>query len=317
MPTSDGLTPEARMRTRAWPWPGVGVGRSPNCSTSRAGRAQSYQRARLPVRPVAVGGWDNRALHLGKSMVVRLPSAQRYAPQVEKDQAWLPRLAPHLPLPIPAPLAKGAPGEGYPGPWSIFAWLPGETALAAPPADRVAFAQDLARFLAALQAIDATDGPPAGPHNFFRGGPLATYDAETRAAVAALGDRIDGPAALAIWDAALATTWAGARVWVHGDVAASNLLVDDGRLSAVIDFGGCGVGDPACDLVIAWTFLADDSRAAFRSGLPLDPATWERARGWALWKALITLAQAPGVNPAGHDTARQVLDAVLADARAD
>ncbi|MCI3134610.1 phosphotransferase [Phenylobacterium aquaticum] len=173
--------------------------------------AQFPQWAALPVRPVAVGGWDNRAFHLGETLVVRLPSAKRYAPQVEKDQAWLPRLAPHLPLPIPAPLAKGAPGEGYPGAWSIFAWLPGETALAEPPADRVAFASDLAGFLAALQRIDAADGPPAGPHNFFRGGPLATYDSETRSAIAALGDRIDAAAALEAWDAALATTWAARR----------------------------------------------------------------------------------------------------------
>jgi aminoglycoside phosphotransferase (APT) family kinase protein len=276
--------------------------------------AQFPHWAHLPVRPVAVGGWDNRAFHLGETMVVRLPSAKRYAPQVEKDQAWLPRLAPHLPLPIPAPLAKGAPGEGYPGDWSIFAWLPGETALAEPPADRMAFARDLAGFLAALQRIDPADGPAAGPHNFFRGGPLATYDAETRSAVAALGDRIDGPAALAVWDAALATTWAGPPVWVHGDVAASNLLVREGRLSAVIDFGSCGVGDPACDLVIAWTFLAGESRAAFRSALSLDAGTWARARGWALWKAAITLAQAPGVNPAGYGAARQVLEDVLAEA---
>lgn len=278
--------------------------------------AQFPQWADLPVRPVAVGGWDNRAFHLGETLVVRLPSAKRYAPQVEKDQTWLPRLAPHLPLPIPAPLAKGAPGEGYPGQWSIFAWLPGETALAAPPTDRTGIARDIARFLAALQRIDAADGPPAGPHNFFRGGPLATYDPETRSAVAALRDQIDGPAALKIWVAALGTTWTEAPVWVHGDVAASNLLVQDGRLCAVIDFGSCGVGDPACDLVIAWTFLEGESRTAFRAALPLDAATWARARGWALWKALITLAQAPGINPAGQDTARKVIEDLLAEHRA-
>lgn len=275
--------------------------------------AQFPRWADLPVRPVEVGGWDNRAFHLGSEMVVRLPSARRYAPQVDKDQLWLPRLAPHLPLSIPAPLARGEPGEGYPGEWSVFAWLPGDTALAAPIPDLAEFAASLARFLAALQRIEASDGPPAGSHNFFRGGPLATYDAETRSAIAVLGERIDSRAATEVWDAALATTWAAPPVWVHGDVAASNLLVRDGRLSAVIDFGCCGVGDPACDLVIAWTYFTGESRAAFRAALPLDAGAWARGRGWALWKALITLAQAPGVNPAGYDTARRVIEDVLAE----
>lgn len=278
--------------------------------------AQFPQWADLPVRPVAVGGWDNRAFHLGETMVVRLPSARRYAPQVEKDQAWLPRLAPHLPLQIPAPLALGRPGDGYPGAWSVFAWLPGETALAADVADRSAFARDLAMFLAALQRIDATGGPAAGDHSFHRGGDLAVYDQETRSAVAILGDRIDGATAIHAWEAALAATWTGPPVWVHGDVAASNLLIQDGRLSAVIDFGCCAVGDPACDLVIAWTFLDGESREAFRTTLSLDPGTWTRARGWALWKALITLAQSPGANPAGYATARRVIEDVLGEHRA-
>lgn len=269
--------------------------------------------ADLEVRPVAAGGWDNRTFHLGSDRVARLPSARRYAAQVEKDQLWLPRLAPHLPLPIPAPLATGAPGEDYPHPWSVFGWLEGEAALTAPISDLSAFAADLAAFLAALHRIDASDGPPPGAHNFFRGGPLATYDDETRRAIATLEGQIDTVAATEVWDAALASTWSGPPVWVHGDVAASNLLVQDGRLSAVIDFGCCGVGDPACDLAIAWTFFAGDGRQAFRTALPLDAATWARGRGWTLWKALITLAQAPGVNPAGFGTARRVLEDVLAE----
>jgi aminoglycoside phosphotransferase (APT) family kinase protein len=234
---------------------------------------QFPQWAGLPVRPVEHGGWDNRTFHLGEAMLVRLPSARRYAEQADKERAWLPRLAQSLPLPIPAPLAIGEPGEGYPFRWSVYAWIEGETAKVGDIRDRTAFARDLADFLRALQGVDASDGPPAGPHNFFRGGPLSTYDAQTRQAVAELGASIDRSAALGLWEAAVAAEWRGPAVWVHGDVAPGNLIVRDGRLAAVIDWGVCGVGDPACDLAIAWTFFDGDSRAAFRQALPLDGAT--------------------------------------------
>jgi aminoglycoside phosphotransferase (APT) family kinase protein len=269
--------------------------------------------ADLPVTPVAHDGWDNWTFHLGEQMTVRLPSAAAYAPQVEKEHHWLPRLAPRLPLPIPVPLALGRPAEGYPWPWSVYRWLPGETATNARVADLQLFAATLARFLVALQQIDATSGPPPGAHNFFRGGPLTVYDGETRQAIAALAGTIDTDAATAVWDAALAATWRGAPVWVHGDVAAGNLLVEGGRLSAVIDFGTSAVGDPACDLAIAWTFFTGDSRETFRTALPLDEATWARGRGWTLWKALITLAARPGTNARAASESRHVLDEVLAD----
>jgi aminoglycoside phosphotransferase (APT) family kinase protein len=266
--------------------------------------------AHLPVRPVEFGGWDNRTFHLGERMTVRLPSAVRYALQVEKEHRWLPRLAPLLPLPIPVPLAMGRPAQGYPWHWSVYRWLEGETAAIERVADLPAFATALARFLVALQRIDAADGPPPGPHNFFRGGPLTVYDGETREALAALDGRIDVEAARAVWEAALAATWRGPPVWVHGDVSAGNLLVRGGRLAAVIDFGSSGVGDPACDLAIAWTLFDETSREAYRAALSLDEATFARGRGWTLWKALITLA---GTNPRAADEARRVLDAVIAD----
>jgi aminoglycoside phosphotransferase (APT) family kinase protein len=203
---------------------------------SRLVAAQFPRWADLPVKPVSLGGWDNRTFHLGDSMLVRLPSARRYAAQVEKEQRWLPRLAPSLPLPIPTPLAMGQPTENYPWPWSIYDWLDGETATHAEIADLGRLAIDLAGFLAALQRAEA-DGPPAGAHSFWRGGPLATYDGETRSAVSKLGERIDAEAVTAVWEAALAATRAGPPVWVHGDVAPGNVLVENGRLSAVIDFG--------------------------------------------------------------------------------
>lgn len=262
--------------------------------------AQFPEWAHLPVRQVEPGGWDNRTFRLGERMSVRLPSAASYTAQVEKEQHWLPRLAPHLPLPVPAPLAKGTPTEAYPWPWSVYGWLDGEPATIERIADLPEFARSLAEFLTALQSVDARGGPPAGQHNFFRGGSLAVYDAETRAALSALAGRIDTAAAKAVWEAALASEWRDAPVWVHGDIASGNLLVVDGRLSAVIDFGSSAVGDPACDLAIAWTLFAGESRQAFRAALPLDEATWARGRGWALWKALITAA--------GHDANQRHVD---------
>lgn len=277
---------------------------------------QFPQWAHLPIRPVELGGWDNRTFHLGDRMTVRLPSAAAYALQVEKEHHWLPRLAPHLPLPIPVPLAMGQPADGYPWHWSVYRWLDGEVASIECIADLRQFAIDLAEFLVALYRIDATGGPPPGPQNFYRGGSLTVYDDETRQAIAALEGAIDTKAATAVWEAALAATWRGSPVWVHGDVAAGNLLVRDGRLSAVIDFGTSGVGDPACDLAIAWTLLAGESRETFRAALPLDDGTWTRGRGWTLWKALITLAALPDANALAASASRRIADHVLAERRA-
>jgi aminoglycoside phosphotransferase (APT) family kinase protein len=275
-------------------------------------RSQFPEWGDLPVVPVEIDGWDNRTFHLGDDMTVRLPSAAGYAASVEKEQRFLPFLAPWLPLQVPVPLAKGVPGEGYPFHWSINRWLHGETAARERIADLSAFAATLAAFLTALQGVDASDGPLAGPHSFFRGGSLATYDEETRRSIDALAGRIPEDRALAVWEAALSTTWSRDPVWFHGDVAAGNLLVEDGRLVAVIDFGTSGVGDPACDLVIAWTMFSGASRETFRSALPLDPGTWARARGWALWKALITLAA--NVDDAEAAPApRREIDDVIAD----
>jgi aminoglycoside phosphotransferase (APT) family kinase protein len=286
---------------------------------SRLVAEQFREWAHLTVAPVELDGWDNTTFRLGDELSVRLPSADWYVAQVEKEQRWLPVLAPQLPLPVPEPVAQGAPGEGFPRPWSVYRWLPGEPATEERVEGLTRFATDLAGFLAALYAIDPAGGPPAGPHSFFRGGPLATYDAETRETISALDGEIDAGAATRVWEAALAATWDGRAVWVHGDVAASNLLVVDGRLSAVIDFGCSAVGDPACDLTIAWTFFSGESREAFRGRLGLDEGTWARGRGWALWKALITLAKGPEEAAAAATRfgwrigAGEVVEEVLAD----
>lgn len=250
----------------------------------------------LPVKPVAVGGWDNRTFHLGKDMLVRLPSAEQYELQVEKEQQWLPQLASLLPVPIPTPLAKGMPGEGYPWKWSIYRWLEGETIVSANLSNLNEIAKDLATFLTAFHQIDSSGGPKPGMHSFYRGGDLKIYDPETRQAIDYLKGKIDTDHATEIWETALNTSWQGTPVWVHGDISAGNLLVKNGKLCAVIDFGQLSVGDPACDLAITWTLFAGDSRKIFREMLALDKGTWFREQAWALWKALIVAAGIVNTN---------------------
>jgi aminoglycoside phosphotransferase (APT) family kinase protein len=275
--------------------------------------AQFPDWANLPIEPVAYGGWDNRTFRLGDDMTVRLPSADRYSAQVEKEHRWLPKLGPLLPLPIPVPLAMGVPAENYPWNWSIYRWLEGEDATIARIADLRQFAITLAEFLLALQRIDPTGGPAPGPHNFYRGGSLKVYDVQTRQVISDLVGTIDQVTVASVWDAALKSRWRGRPVWLHGDVSAGNLLVASGGLSAVIDFGSTGVGDPACDLVIAWTLFSGESRDVFRTALPVDPGTWFRARGWALWKVLFTLAEERGSDSPKSRKARRVLNEVLAE----
>jgi aminoglycoside phosphotransferase (APT) family kinase protein len=284
-------------------------------------REQFPQWADLPVVPVGLDGWDNTTFRLGDDLSVRLPSGHGYVAQVGKEHRWLPVLAPHLPLRIPEPVARGRPGSGYPWPWSVYRWIDGEPARPDRIADLPAFAVRVAGFLRALQSVDARGGPAAGAHSAFRGGPVATYDEETRAAIDALAGTLDAAAARRVWHEALAAERSGSPVWLHGDMSPSNLLVAGGELVAVIDFGCCAVGDPACDLAIAWTFFTGASRHAFGATLDLDDATWARARGWALWKALITIHGATGPADAlakaerfGWRTgARELIEELLAD----
>ena len=249
---------------------------------------QFPQWADLPVTPVKIDGWDNRTYRLGDELTARLPTHESYVAAVHKEHQWLPILASSLPVAIPEAVAKGSPGEGYPYHWAIRRWISGETASPETVADLDEFARSIADFILALQSVDATGGPLAGAHSFYRGTPPEFYHDETVEALAVLKGRIDTDLAREVWDAALETSWDRPPVWFHGDIASGNLLVQDGRLSALIDFGTCGVGDPACDLVIAYTFFSGPSRAAFREAVQQDAATWARARGWALWKALIT-----------------------------
>lgn len=275
---------------------------------------QFPQWAGLPIRPVRSAGTDNVMLRLGEGMAVRLPRHPRAAPQIEKEQRWLPKLAPLLPLAVPVPLGMGRPAEGYHHPWSVCRWLEGENALVAQIADQRRLALDLAGFIAALQAIDPSSGPAPGPHNFGRGVALAERDARVRAAISSLGGVADTEAATAAWETALrAPAWREPPVWLHGDLLPGNLLVHHGRLSGVIDFGGLAVGDPACDLFPAWTLLDGETRTLFREALAVDDATWERGRGWALSMGLIVLPYYRDSNPVLVGIARRAIDEVLAD----
>lgn len=248
---------------------------------------QFPQWSHLEIKPVKNSGHDNRTFHLGDDLTIRLPSGKEYEPQIQKEAKWLPVLAQHLSLPITAPVAKGKPTPEYPLAWSINRWLVGET-VRHTNVDLQKFAIELARFLKELEAITAENGPQAGAHNFYRGGDLAVYIAEFEQALTQLPAGPQRNHYQDIWTTALATKWEKKTVWVHGDIAVGNLLVNDGHLSGVIDFGILGTGDPACDLVIAWTFFDSKSRKAFKEEMGLDDTTWQRGKGWALWKALIT-----------------------------
>ena len=283
---------------------------------SLAGRlvdSQFPQWSDLPITGVDSDGWDNRSFRLGSELTIRLPTGNWYAQQVDKEQRWLPVIAPQLPLPIPTPVAKGTPDQRFPYPWSVYRWLDGAIATNARIGNMNGFAAALAGFLNALGRVDATGGPEPGQHNFFRGGPLVTYEQETFDAIDALGGEVASKQVKRVWADAMTSSWEREPVWFHGDVATGNLLVRDGRLAAVLDFGSSGVGDPACDTVIAWTFLSGPSRDRFRAELDVDSDTWSRGRGWALWKALISL-----VGHLEHDSpdaalARRDIDHVLTD----
>jgi aminoglycoside phosphotransferase (APT) family kinase protein len=277
--------------------------------------AQFPQWAELPIEPVPSAGTDNALYRLGEDMVVRLPRREATTRTLESERRWLPRLAPRLPVAVPVPLADGTPGAGYPFVWSVYRWLKGENAATERVTDLSRLATDLARFVAALEQIDPTGGPAPGEHNFFRGVPLPTRDASTRAAIASLQDAVDVGAVTAAWESALrAPEWEQPPVWIHGDLDSRNLLVEDGRLSAVIDWGCVGVGDPACDVKVAWKSLSADARDTLRTVLSVDEPTWARARGWALSQALGALAYYTlDTNPVLVLEARRWLAEVLAD----
>jgi len=275
--------------------------------------SQFTQWAGLPIKPVPSAGTDNALYRLGDEMVVRLPRIHWAVGQVDKDHKWLPRLAPHLPLAVPTLLKTGKPAEGYPWHWAVYRWLEGENAVIDNIVNPVQAVIDLAGFIRALQKIDPTDGPLASKHN-SRGNPLITRDGNTREAIASLDAMFDANLLTTIWDSALhVSDWDKEPVWFHGDLLPGNLLFAQGRLTAVIDFSGLGVGDPACDLMIAWNLFSGEGRDAFRKALEVDDATWARGRGHALSQALIFIPYYLHTNPVGIATAKRAVHEVIAD----
>ena len=264
--------------------------------------------ANLPVRAVTRQGWDNRTFRLGDYLSVRLPRARSYAAAVQKESRALAFLDGRLPVSVPSVVALGEPGRGYPFPWSVRRWLAGETVDESVGLDRVRLAIDLGSLLRVLMSLPIDAGAEAGRHSFYRGSHPSVYSDDVHVALEHLRGKVDADRCRSVWRDATASAWDSPPAWFHGDVAVGNLLVSDSRLSAMIDFGTCGVGDPACDLVMAWTYFEGDARDAFRDAVGLDIDTWRRARGWALWKALVTLSGRSG--PGGDDNWR-VLDEVL------
>ncbi len=262
--------------------------------------------AGLPLVLMPSTGTDHTLFRLGDELLVRFPRIDWAADQAVSDQRWLPWLAPQLPLPIPCPLAVGEPAEDYPWPWSIVPWIDGEPPTPAD-ADLEPVAAELAGFVRALAAVDPAPGPAIADGH--RGARLHAIDGPTRQAVAELGDRVDSGAVLRAWDEALEAEQSPyARAWVHSDLLPGNVLVRDGRLAAVIDFGGLGVGDPATDLIPAWALFDAQSREVFRAGLGYDDGAWVRGRGWALSLALFALPYYWDMSPAMARLSLRIID---------
>ncbi|MEH1015842.1 aminoglycoside phosphotransferase family protein [Micromonospora sp. CPCC 206060] len=269
--------------------------------------AQFPRWADLPVHPVSSAGTNNAIYRLGDDLVVRLPRIADTVEQVEFEYRWLPRLAAHSPVAVPEPVAQGVPADGYPWPWAVNRWLPGRTAEVAD-GGGAAVATDLGGFVAALRRAD-----PSGARQGYRSGPLRGRDALVRQWTAAARGLVDADAVLAAWEEALAVPdWDGPPVWTHGDLLPGNLLVDDGRLVGVIDFGAAGVGDPACDALPAWTLFDPPAREMFRAAAGFDDETWARGRGWALtFVSAVTYYR--HTNPVMAALGRRAVDAVLTD----
>lgn len=272
-------------------------------------QAQHPDLADLPLRPLG-SGWDNALWRVGDDLVARLPRRAQAAPLVAHELRWLPQLAPSLPLPIPVPVRAGAPGGGYPWAWSVVPWFPGERAMDARIDDPRQAADQLGRFVAALHQ----PAPPDAPRNPYRGIPLADRDHLTHGWIDQLAATIDADALRAAWAAHVAVArWTGPACWLHGDLHPNNLIVHQGSIAAVVDFGDITSGDPATDVALAWTLLPSDARATFRAAAgAVDDDTWHRGRGWALALGLAYLAHSAD-DPSFEVLGRRTLTAVLDD----
>jgi aminoglycoside phosphotransferase (APT) family kinase protein len=234
--------------------------------------------ADLPIDRVASSGTDNAMYRLGNDLAVRLPLIESAIDMVKKEQTWVPYLAPQLPLRLPRLVAEGTLSEDFPYPWSIVEWLPGELASLSQLTNPISGARTLADFVKKLQQIDPDHGP-----THERGGPVRNSDQEVRQGIAALQNEVDPRALTRAWERVLEIPdYSGPPRWFHGDLKHLNLLAHKGRLTSVIDWGTCGVGDPAIDSRVAWNLFDRDAREAYRETVGFDDEAWERGKGWIL-----------------------------------
>ena len=262
--------------------------------------------ADLEIVAIHSTGTVNVIFRLGNKFTVRLPRLEKYAESLDTECTWLPRLAPTLSLEIPKPIACGKPTDWYPCPWAVYGWIEGAPYRDDLIRDESQVAHDLASFIRELRSVDGAEAPHTGRR------PLIELDLETRSAIESCGNVIDTNAASVAWERSLESpVWDGSPVWIHGDLLRTNLLVRDGRLRAVIDFGEAGVGDPAMDVIPAWSVFNQSGREAFRRALEVEEATWSRARGYALHQALPIIPYYSKSNPEFTAMAKRTVEEIL------
>ena len=267
----------------------------------------------LPIISVKKQGHDNRTFRLGKDKLIRIPTAAEYALKVPIEQELLPKLKPYLTVAIPEPIKMGVPSCDYPFHFSIYKWLDGESAnnLEIDSKHLEPIAKQLVEFLKELHSITDIAGPTPGQHNWWRGSHINVYEEDVRQQIYQLKDLIDRDKAIQLWEKACKTKWNKSPVWIHGDFSSGNIIIKGASLIGAIDFGGMGVGDPACDLVIAWTFLNGKSRQIFLESLGIDDDTWLRSKAWCLWKATFELCQIQDKNSQAAAIQKKIIDEVL------
>ena len=252
-------------------------------------------------------GTVNAIYRLGDDLYVRLPRLAKWADSLKREWHWLPRIAPHVSLAIPQPVARGKPTMIFPFPWALYRWIEGASYQDDLVNNERQAAHDLADFILELRHINMQGAPRGGR------APLPELDAATRSAIGASREVIDTEAVLEIWSRALqAPAWNGKPVWIHGDLLKSNLLVNAGQLCAIIDFGGVGIGDPATDIVAAWAVFNQDGREVFRQALDVNDDTWHRARGYALHQAVLIIPYYRETNPQFVTMAKRTVNELIA-----
>lgn len=317
----DGGDPNEKLNLASYLYPlfkekSYTVLQSPNITIPLASKLianQFPQYAHLPITSVKKQGHDHRTFRLGDNMLIRMPTEQSYALKIPKEQKLLPLLKPYLPIAIPEPINMGSPSSDYPFHFSIYKWIEGISAnhLKIDNENLESIALSLAKFLKALHNIENIDGPAPGQHNWWRGDHVSVYDNGTRKQIQELSNIINKNKAIKLWECACRTRWNKKPVWIHGDFASGNIVIKDKKLFGIIDFGGMGIGDPACDLVIAWTFLNGKSREIFKKTIGLDKDTWLRAKAWALWKATYELCQIQDKDSEEAYYHKKIIDEVL------